>query len=398
MSLAQKKALSNLSNLVGNNNKPPQKRTLESPNNIANLKKKNAKKNQENICVGKNVKGKAVDPTRTIESKIKKIAIKDEIKDEMEDSIVFLATKTRRPVLARAAKTLATESSLTIEKAPSVTWKECYIAPAHLPANVPDYDRTQLNNIESEPLYAYEIFEYYKQKELATKTEKYMSKQNNLTDKMRAVLVDWMVEVQQNFELNHETLYLAVKFVDHYLMKESITRARFQLLGLTAVFVACKLDERIFPTIDDFIYISDDAYTREDFIAMEIELLKVLDFNLNFPLSYSFLRRFARCASQSIETLTLARYILESSLLDYSVVDELDSKKAAASLLLALKMKNLKWNDSLVFYSGYSECDLESLVVILNRLISTPSKYENIRNKYSDKVFFEVAKLKPISI
>lgn len=238
MSLAQKKALSNLSNLVGNSNtKQTQKRTLESPNNIANLKKKNAKKNQENICVGQNVKGKAADLTRTIESKIKKIAIKD----ENEIATVF-ATKNRRPVLARAAKSVANESSFSTDKVPSVTWKECYIAPSNLPSNVPDYDRGQLNNIESEPLYAYEIFQYYKQKELVTKTEKYMSRQKDLSDKMRSVLVDWMVEVQQNFELNHETLYLAVKFVDHFLMKKSISRARFQLLGLTAVFVACKLD------------------------------------------------------------------------------------------------------------------------------------------------------------
>lgn len=76
---------------------------------------------------------------------------------------------------------------------------------------------------------------------------------------------------------------------------------------------------------------------------MEIELLKILDFDLNYPLSYSFLRRFARCSSQTIETLTLSRFILESSLMDYSFIDELDSKIAAASLLLALKMKNLSW-------------------------------------------------------
>lgn len=76
---------------------------------------------------------------------------------------------------------------------------------------------------------------------------------------------------------------------------------------------------------------------------MEIEMLKVLDFNLNFPLSYSFLRRYARCASLSIETLTLARYILETSLTEYSLIDELDSKIAAASLLLALKMKKMQW-------------------------------------------------------
>lgn len=107
----------------------------------------------------------------------------------------------------------------------------------------------------------------------------------------------------------------------------------------------------MYPVIDDFVYISDDAYSREDFIRMEMELLKVLEFNLNYPLSYSFLRRYARCGSLSIETLTLARYILETSLMEYSLIDELDSKVSAASLLLALKMKKMQW---VLFLSTFS--------------------------------------------
>ena len=39
--------------------------------------------------------------------------------------------------------------------------------------------------------------------------EPYICRQPDLTSQMRAVLVDWLVEVQENFELNHETLYLA---------------------------------------------------------------------------------------------------------------------------------------------------------------------------------------------
>lgn len=59
---------------------------------------------------------------------------------------------------------------------------------------------------------------------------------------MRAILVDWLVEVQENFELYHETLYLAVKIVDHYLEKNIIERDQLQLLGATAVFIACKIE------------------------------------------------------------------------------------------------------------------------------------------------------------
>ena len=70
----------------------------------------------------------------------------------------------------------------------------------------------------------------------------YMLRQPQVTAAMRAVLVDWLVEVQQNFELHHETLYLAVKLTDRFLERELIPKERLQLLGATAVLVASKYE------------------------------------------------------------------------------------------------------------------------------------------------------------
>lgn len=71
-----------------------------------------------------------------------------------------------------------------------------------------------------------------------------------ITQWMRALLVDWMVEVQESFELNHETLYLAVKLVDLFLTKSTkkqlieqhLTKEELQLLGASALFIASKFD------------------------------------------------------------------------------------------------------------------------------------------------------------
>lgn len=71
-----------------------------------------------------------------------------------------------------------------------------------------------------------------------------MSRQSEVTPSMRAVLVDWLVEVQENFELNHETLYLAVRLVDHYLAKHDVSKELLQLVGAAAVFIGCKFDVR----------------------------------------------------------------------------------------------------------------------------------------------------------
>ena len=70
----------------------------------------------------------------------------------------------------------------------------------------------------------------------------YMLRQPQVTAAMRAILVDWLVEVQQNYELHHETLYLAVKLIDRFLERKPIQKDRLQLLGTTAVLVASKYE------------------------------------------------------------------------------------------------------------------------------------------------------------
>ena len=89
----------------------------------------------------------------------------------------------------------------------------------------------------------------------------YIGLQQEITEAMRAILVDWLVEVQESFELNHETLYTAVKMTDLYLSKKQVRKEELQLVGATACLIACKVDERIPPLVDDFLYVCDDAYT-----------------------------------------------------------------------------------------------------------------------------------------
>merc|ERR1711997_888725 len=105
---------------------------------------------------------------------------------------------------------------------------------------------------------------YYKDREAVFWVDDYMRKQNEITEVMRAILVDWLVEVQESFELNHETLYTAVKMMDLYMSKVLVPKEELQLVGATACLIACKIDERIPPNPDDFVYVCDDAYSRQE--------------------------------------------------------------------------------------------------------------------------------------
>lgn len=273
------------------------------------------------------------------------------------------------------------------------------VVKAELPEGVEKVDEENLADPVQVALYAFDIFNYYKERELMFAVTPYMTGRKALTASMRAILVDWLVEVQENFELNHETLYLAVKLVDLFVCKKEITKEILQLVGAASLFIASKFDERCPPLVEDFLYICDDAYKRHEFLEMERCILRTIDFDIGFPLSYRFLRRYAKCGRASMETLTLARYILEMSLMEYEFITERESRMGAASLLLALRMKKAgEWTQTLEFYTGYSEKEMVPLIRKLNAYISAPPKQlTTIRSKYSHKVFYEVAKISPLS-
>ncbi|XP_068164446.1 G2/mitotic-specific cyclin-B3 [Antennarius striatus] len=251
------------------------------------------------------------------------------------------------------------------------------------------------------PEYAKDIFDYLKRREEKFVLCNYMPIQPNLSPEMRAILIDWLVEVQENFELYHETLYLAVKMTDHYLSKTPIHKEMLQLVGSTAMLIASKFEERSPPCLDDFLYICDDAYRREELISMEGSILQALSFDINIPIPYRFLRRYAKCVNAAMDTLTLARYYCEMSLMEVELLSERGSLLASACLLMALVTKDLGgWSPILQFHSGYQASDLVSVVRKLHAMLSAPpdDKLRAVRNKYSHKVFFEVASLPLVNI
>lgn len=258
-----------------------------------------------------------------------------------------------------------------------------------------DHDAENVGNPYESPVYALAIFEYMRARQNIFPISKYMSSQKEVTADMRAVLVDWMVEVQENFELNHETLYLAVKLVDLFLQEMVISKDTLQLIGAAAIFIAAKFDERHPPGVDDFMYICDDAYNRNQMLAMERSLLHTVGFDINIPISYRFLRRYAKCSKTNMQTLTLARFVLELSLQCYDLIDQKDSLMAASALWLAFKMKrNGEWNETLLYYTSHTEKEVLSLAKRLSAMVdeSKDKKLQTIWQKYSHKIFYEVAK------
>jgi hypothetical protein len=60
------------------------------------------------------------------------------------------------------------------------------------------------------------------------------------------------------------------------------------------MLISYKYEEIYEPEIHDFMYITDKAYSKEEIIAIELEILRVLEFNATVVSSYRFMERLGR--------------------------------------------------------------------------------------------------------
>ncbi|CAL4929722.1 unnamed protein product [Urochloa decumbens] len=227
--------------------------------------------------------------------------------------------------------------------------------------------------------------------------------QKHISPKMRAVLVDWLVEVADEFKLKAETLCLAVSYVDRFLTVNVVTRDKLQLLGVTALLIAAKYEEieSSKMKVNKYTDITDHTYTKQQVVKMEADLLKSLNFEIGGPTVTAFLRRFiASCRggnrTSSEKLVSMCSYLAELSLLDYDCVSYLPSVVAAACLFVArftIRPKTHPWNLTLQHNTGYKVFDLQKSIFIIHELqlsIRCPDQ-KAIREKYEDPKFGRVS-------
>jgi cyclin B len=148
----------------------------------------------------------------------------------------------------------------------------------------------------------------------------YMENQSDINEQMRAILIDWLVEVHYRFRLKSETLFQTVWIIDTYLSLVEITRAKLQLLGIASLLIACKSQEIYYPQLNEFIDITDGAYAKHELIDMEKKVLKILDFNIVAPTANDFYNIITKAFCFDQKQFYLGKYFLESSLIDYRMI------------------------------------------------------------------------------
>ncbi|GMH96123.1 hypothetical protein TrST_g4643 [Triparma strigata] len=238
----------------------------------------------------------------------------------------------------------------------------------------------------------------------------YMDTQADINSKMRAILIDWLIEVHMKFKLVPETLYLCVNIIDRYCQSKTVPRAKLQLVGVTALLIACKYEEIYPPEVRDCVYITDNAYTRQEVLDMEQDMLWTLQFHITVPTAYPFLVRYLSIIRAGSLIKIASNYYTERTLQEHDMLKFPPSLVSCASVFLAFNNGEINdvdedsmgYPEALKEYSGYSMKQVQECAALIAKKVGeepvtasrrqlvavkkkyASDKYRNISENYSN--------------
>ena len=235
----------------------------------------------------------------------------------------------------------------------------------------------------------------------------YMENQSDINEKMRAMLIDWIIDVHFKFKLKSETLFLTVWLIDKYLSEKQMKRGRLQLLGVTSMLISCKYEEIYSPEVFDFVYITENSYEKKDIINLEFEILKMLEFNVTIPTSNNFYEIISSLLNFNTQEFYLGKYLLELFLLDYRSLKYKPSEIANTVCYIIFRYRNNNdiplleegANDFIINYRNnamaYRQC-YGDISFLLENLEST--QLLSVKKKYMTSACHRVGRVKKIYI
>lgn len=254
---------------------------------------------------------------------------------------------------------------------------------------------TPVDNLKYVPEYCEEIVGHLLARErLSGRDASFLDSQTEVTDRMRQILVDWLIDVNLKFKLHPETFYLSVDIIDRYLSRKQCTRAHLQLVGITSVLIAAKHEEIWPPEVKDCVYISANTYQQNEVLTMERDIAATLRFRFTVATPYPILCRLLDASDACETTRHAAMFFLDSAAHDYKLAGYLPSRVACAAMLLARMMarpidgpSSLQWDDTLIAAShgvGYDEVEPIAMELLnaTATLTSTTSRLQAVRRKY----------------
>ncbi|GIY47191.1 cyclin-A2 [Caerostris darwini] len=258
----------------------------------------------------------------------------------------------------------------------------------------PEKSKDHYNSSSS---YDHDIYKHLLELEVKYLSELHLCQIKNLEDP-RIHLVDWMIEVCDHFKLFTTTLHIAIYYVDKYLSHKFVEPLQLQLIGITALLIASKLENGCkTPDISQFAIITGGLCNRKQIGDMEKSILRAMNFDLQPPNSFEFLMMFCSICNIAKRISYLAQYICEIALLYIDVCIQFKpSQIAVAALVLAnYVLQETPWSYNLMKFTGYKKSDIKTTVYILAEVFSNIqfSTCKQVLIKYSSSRYLNVAKI-----
>ncbi|XP_042523877.1 G1/S-specific cyclin-E1 isoform X1 [Dipodomys spectabilis] len=195
--------------------------------------------------------------------------------------------------------------------------------------------------------------------------EHFLQRHPLLQARMRTVLLDWLMEVCEVYKLHRETFYLAQDFFDRYMAtQENIVKTLLQLIGISALFIAAKLEEIYPPKLHQFAYVTDGACSGDEILTMELVIMKALNWRLSPLTVVSWLNVYMQVAflNNMCEVL-LPQYpqqifIQVAELLDLCMLD-VECLEFPYGVLAAAALFHFSCSDLVAKVSGYQWEDIK---------------------------------------
>lgn len=221
----------------------------------------------------------------------------------------------------------------------------------------------------------------------------YMDFQDEIQWHMRATLIDWLLQVHTRYHMLPETLWIAVNLVDRFLSARIVSLTKLQLVGVTAIFIAAKYEEILAPSVEEFVFMTDGGYSREEILKGERIVLSTLDFNVSTYCSpYSWVRRISKADDYDIQTRTLCKCLMEVTLFHSLFLRVRPSMIAAIGMYLAKRMLGGVWDDAFVYYARFTEAQLlPGANLLLQKLLEPGFEDQFVYKKYASKKFLKAS-------
>ncbi|CAI9571274.1 unnamed protein product [Staurois parvus] len=196
----------------------------------------------------------------------------------------------------------------------------------------------------------------------------FLQRHPELQQSMRAVLLDWLMEVCEVYKLHRETFYLAQDFFDRFMaIQQNVVKSSLQLIGITSLFIAAKLEEIYPPKLHQFAYITDSACTEDEIICMELIIMKALKWCLSPMTAVSWLNIYLQVAYiRELQHFLLPQYPQETyiqivELLDLCVLD-VSCLQYPYSILAASALYHFSNAELVEKVCGYEWTELEDCI------------------------------------